>query len=482
MKRILLTTAAALLGLGALGFASSHAATPVQANCDDDLSAKLLEYAGTGEDEPKGYTKLTTMFLTPEAQGETKYFHGGANTLQRATYYNADESALLMGNYDGTFGGVGGATGINSGYRNNDEGGVTHFVYTDDAATEVNLFTKRTDGWKAAGQRLGTYYRTLTQLSASVKNTNWTWEEGNECWKYSLDSIEVKDGEYSDSLLKDFQYFAAPMMLQNNYFSWTNIRVKDASDHLSIRLYSSSSDSTKSTVVGEHEALISEAKVYKGIHLIPKKKWVLKGLGDQWGEEGDVPLNEAPDLFLPIEQYSATTAIALGDNFKLYEKNSGTWIGFESGVLQNGAWFESAEGEKPNFVSKLDGEITLWWKPNQSALWISVNKAMITFEVTNILSSAEDGAWIKATDAVYVAGSLASSDWKPVAETKLTYQGGGKWSGKIEISSGYHEWKPVVADATNPDKIEWPPHGGNSDLTLTDTVYIAPGDITYDWN
>ncbi|MBE6126887.1 MAG: hypothetical protein E7182_02820 [Erysipelotrichaceae bacterium] len=465
MKRILLTTAAALLGLGALGFASSHAAAPVQADCDTDLSNKLLEYV-TG-----GYTKLTTMFLTEDAQKETQYFHAGANTLQRATYYNAGETALLMGNYDGTFGGVGGATGINSGYRNDDEEGVTHFVYTDDAATEANLFeaAKRTDGWKASGQRLGTYYRTLTQLSNSVKGTTWEWDSTYKAWFHSISKLTITDGEYSDPLLKDFQYFAAPMMLQNSYFSWSSIRVTEASNFLSIRLYGSSSDAGKSTVVGEDEALISEARVFKGIHFAPKPEtqWVIRGING-WEAEHDIPLVEFTDIYAP-EQYTANTAIGLEEAFKIVDKTNNTWLGFSDVGLGSDAWFYSS-GANGDIGSKLDGEITLWWQPTRPHLWISVNKANVTFEVN--VSSIDEGK------AVYVIGNFTDPEWQATAAYKLTLND-GKWVGTFELEPGSYAWQPAKADATNPTDME--KHSGASDwnFSFNDKTHTQ---LTMTWN
>jgi|GEM_PF-1961681 len=476
MKRILLTTAAALLGLGALGFASSHAAAPVQAEEEnyEALSAKLLEYAHGDTEDTKGYTKLTTMFLTPEAQGETQYFHGGANTLQRATYYNADESALLMGNYDGTFGGVGEATGINSGYRNNDENGVTHFVYKDDAPTEANLFEadNRTDGWKAAGQRLGTYYRTLTQLSQSVDQTSWWKGEGANSWGYSINNLQIVDGEYSDPLLKDFQYFAAPMMLQNKYFTWTSIRVAEASNYLSIRLYARSTDAGKSTLVGTTEALISEAKVYKGIHFAPKTEWVIKGIGG-WDEEHDIPLVESPDLYLP-EQYTITTTIAAGNKFKLFSKNisgDAAWYGYNKVGLESTQWFEAAgEGTDPDIKSNLSGQMTLWWKPTKPALYIGADKANITFEV-NVSNIGE-------TQAVYVVGNFTDPEWKATAAYKLTLND-GKWVGTFEMEPGSYAWQPVKADATNPTDMEWHSGASNWDFEFD---YKTRTQLTMIWN
>ena len=467
MKRILLTTAAALLGLGALGFASSHAVAPVQADCDTDLSNKLLEYV-TG-----GYTKLTTMFLTPAAQGETQYFHGGANALQRATYYNAGETALLMGNYDGTFAGIGEATGINSGYRNNGENTVTHFTYTDDAPTEANLFSEehRTDGWSASNQSVGDYYRTLTKLSNSVKGTNWWWDGTFKAWGHTISDLSITDGEYSDPLLKDFQYFAAPMMLQNKYFSWTSIRVAEASNYLSIRLYASSSDAGKSTLVGETEALISEAKVFKGIHFAPTTDWVIKGIGG-WDEEHDIPLVESPHIYLP-EQFTVTTSIGAGNQFKLFSKNipgDAAWYGCGKVGLESTEWFASAgEGDDPNIKSNLDGKMTLWWKPTQPSLYIGANKANITFTINN----ANPGSG----KAVFIAGTFTEPAWKATSPFILTDQGNGTWSGTFEFdpvdydkySEGY-QWKPVYADISDPvNTTTWPYGGANINCSFEAT-------------
>ena len=256
MKKLFIFMGAVLLGVGAFGVGGKKA---VRAGATPGAEVQeLLRSYREG-----GYTKKTQMYLTDDAVDEmAEYFHAGQDTLMRATYYNADESALLMGNYDGTFGGVG---GINGGFRNISTNACERFHYTDETPNVDNLFSaEHTEmDYVALEQTVGGYYQTLQSLSEAI-NDDWI-KEGN-AYKYDVSGIAVENNEYTDPVLKKFQYFAAPMLLQNAYFSWSSIRVVEGSSYLSIRLYSTkASGEGKSTVVGATEALISEARVYKGI-------------------------------------------------------------------------------------------------------------------------------------------------------------------------------------------------------------------------
>ena len=182
----------------------------------------------------KGYTKKTEFIADLDAS----LFHANCNGKTRATYYNEEETALLMGDYEGGF------THINSGYMNR-EGGINHFKYKG----EGNYFEAITVDWTFDGQSVGVYYPTLTSLSELIDQNEWTYE--SETFTYNFDKIALVEDEYDDPVLRNFQYFAAPMLLQTLEIEWGSVQIKDEADYLLIRL------SSKTEV-------ISEAKVYKG--------------------------------------------------------------------------------------------------------------------------------------------------------------------------------------------------------------------------
>ena len=114
MKK-LLVSGIALAGMlmVAGGVLAIRSSTQVKAEdaSGEEVKTLINGFLTAGENK---YTKKTQIFMTPEAQAEYKdCFHAGANALERTTYYDEVTDALLMGNYDGTFGD--GTTGINSG-------------------------------------------------------------------------------------------------------------------------------------------------------------------------------------------------------------------------------------------------------------------------------------------------------------------------------------------------------------------------------
>ena len=248
MKKLFLIPAALLL-------ASCSFITKAKATIEvkPDLDTLLTSFNNNG------YTKKTTFYLTEEERGRVENFHAGCNVAQRATYYNASEDALIMGDYSGGF------ANINSGYRNI-ENGVQHFRHVNEVTVE-NLFTSIENDWSMEGQSVGGYYPTLTSLSALEGINDWNYQD--KVFSYSIEGLELVEGEYNDIVLQKFQYFAAPMLLQSERFSWTSIKIENKETYLSIRLYANATnDADKSTSSVENgEVLISEAKVSQGINL-----------------------------------------------------------------------------------------------------------------------------------------------------------------------------------------------------------------------
>ena len=396
MKKLFIFMGALLLGVGAFGVAGKKA---VRAGADDatDLQALLRSY------NVDGYTKKTQMYLTEDAVDElATYFHHGQNTLQRATYYNAAETALLMGNYDGTFGGAG---GINGGFRNN--GSVVsceRFHYNDAVPNPANFFDDDhiTVDYVAQGQTVGSYYQTLQSLSEAVVSGQWVKSDG--AYIYNVSDLHLTDGEYDDPVLKKFQYFAAPMMKQNMYFAWHTIRVVEGASFLSIRLYTTAANGEgKSTLVGASEALVSEARVYKGINLHHEVTWTLKGSFDSWSDGRALSLQS--DLYFP-EQYAITTTLSSNDQLKF---NCGDiYLGFDQ--IENQDWFfrwNSEDASNNNIMVKLTGEYTFYLKPKAGTVY----------------------AMVPANGYIDIPLDL-SSDWKSANAVTYAYvwnEGGDQW-------------------------------------------------------
>ena len=454
MKKIIVPVLAALLlSSGVAGFNNSSKVVKAEIAASD-LQNLLTSY------NDGGYTKKTTMYLTETAQAETQYFHAGANTLQRATYYNASETALLMGNYDGTFGGVDGASGINSGYRNNGSDSVEHFRYVDTEASAANLFSDNytTGDWTAANQTVGGYYQTLTSLANIINNDDWVYSEG--AFIHNINNLSLIADEYSDNILKQFQYFAAPMMLQNNYFSWTTIRVTNANSFLSIRLYADVVDSAKSTMVGEAEVLVSEARIYKGISLSPEASWHLKGSFDSWGDGEE--LEYSADLYNP-EQYRITHTFAAGDQFLITDGTSY----YKYSDVENQAWFSSSTPDG-NIVAKLSCAHTIYFKPIAGTMYIAIPDDT-TAEYVITLNNTWNIKDASAIFRLYVwGGSYGSGEW---LETTLTGSS-GSWVFTTTLS----------ISATGAIVVRLNPSGGiNWDAKWNQTadINLSDGVLTY---
>ena len=210
-------------------------------SCTASISSKRLKAIEQTSDlktlltsqNVNGYTKKTT--ITPEICEQLQIFHAGQNGSQRATYYNYEETALLMGNYDGTFG------PINSGYRNID-GGIQHFKYNGTG----NYFENITDYWSYMDQSVGVYYPTLTSLSNLIDQNKWGYS--NQTFSF------IKSQEHDEkeiALFKNFQFFAAPMILEGA-IELQEIDIKLEDDVLSIKLFNTS------------DLLVSETLVSRG--------------------------------------------------------------------------------------------------------------------------------------------------------------------------------------------------------------------------
>lgn len=454
MKKIITFSAALILGVCAFGV--RNYAKEARA----EILASDLQNLLTGYNDG-GYTKRTTLYLTETAKNETQYFHAGANALQRATYYKADNSALLMGDFDGGF------EHINSGYMNDGEGNAVHFTYEGTGASSSDLFTNIETGWKANGQTVGGYYQTLSSLAGLINAGDWDYDGNYDSFVHNISSLTLTDGEYSDPLLKAFQYFAAPMMLQNSYFSWKSIRVTNTDQFLSIRLYSSSSDSTKSTIVGETECLISEARVYKGlVFSAPVERYYLKGSiqgVNKWSSE-DLPMTEMVDIYAP-KQFKIDVTLNTSDELKVFDAYGaeGTWYGHSD--LENTDWFFGSD----NIGVKLNGDYTIYWKAKHSnRIYISV---------------PEDGTVTVKLNLVDNLGG-ASNNWTTGNAEIWAWAWGGTNGGTWYKASSYTNLLLTDRQITALKLVRFNPSAANKPTAGSTTYgsYVTTGDNKDIWN
>ena len=185
-------------------------ADPEPKSMRENIADVINSYIDDGK-----YTKFTTL-VTDNIATLGGTYHAGASAAQRRTYYDETIGALLMCNYDGSFGGVG---GINSGYRTDSENArMYHTSYTGEA--DSIYFSSVDDGWYVSGYSVASYFDLLSELAVAVVNntTDEKWDETNGIYTYTTDSAQgwlVNSDPYNDGVLKLFQWFAAPMLIVN---------------------------------------------------------------------------------------------------------------------------------------------------------------------------------------------------------------------------------------------------------------------------
>lgn len=331
MKKLVLSTAAMLLGLGAIGV--SHHAAPAFAEGEGDALADLLiEYA---TEKSNQYTKKSTIFIDQSVEGfDLDFYHAGVGAQQRTTYYTED--ALLMGDLNGGF------SEIHSGYANS-EGGMQHFYPTGDAGlSALTDSSLRTVDYTVSGATLyGTtdgYFYDLNRLAGLVDgSTGWTYAAST--YTYTISTLEYDEkGDYLDETLKGFQYFAAPMLLMHkrgdssHYLSPSSITVNESNGVLSIKLYAAS-DTGKLYSEG---GLLAEARVYKGLVL---PGYFVIGAFSNWEFDNDNRMGNGDDgNYAKAEPFAIPSAgdikiVQLGDDGYL-----NTWYGPHGKTDSNNYW------------------------------------------------------------------------------------------------------------------------------------------------
>ena len=245
MKKLFIAPAIALLLVGC-GKVSEEVAAPKLRQVRGLVVTDIFSTYNVN-----GYTKETSFKFVDEVMNDTHYFHAGANARNLKTFYHVDEEMLYMSD-------------LNSGYRNNDDG-VEHFKNNAEKITVENLFTSVEVDCDFEAQFVGKYYPTLDSLGKLLKPSEWVEEDG--VYTYSIAGLVIEEGDYNDKVLKNFQFFAAPMLLQTEEFAWSSIRFKEEENYLSIKLYVTKGENPVSQVIEGNEEVVSEAKIYKGIQL-----------------------------------------------------------------------------------------------------------------------------------------------------------------------------------------------------------------------
>ena len=286
---------------------------------------------------------------------------------------------------------------------------------------------------------------------------------GYTVYKYTVgDKLTVTDGAYDDNVLNAYQYFVAPLLLRDNYISYDSIWVTQAGSFLSIRLYATDSDSGKSTVTpGEHDVLIAEARVYEGLSFEPETKWYLKGDFNSWGETDRMVYTF--DAYNP-EQYSISKAVTAGQKFKLY--SSAGWKGYSDIQTNAEKWFND---DNDDIVSKINGTITIYWKPGENKMWIEV-PGTSTAEYTMTVTNDWDIFSNSAVFYLWVWGNgYGSGDWVTV-----TNPSGKTFKATIRIEATNFELVRMDPGKTCPSwDAKW--NSGQTALTAGTLLY----DITF---
>ena len=353
------------------------------------------------DDACKGvYTKKTQIFLTEKAKADmVDVFHAKHNVLERTTYYDENANALLMGDYDGGF------ESINSGYRKVIVDEVTkmeHYRYAGDNSTKEDYFTNATHDYYVNATTPNDYFVNLTGLASTISKAGvWTTDGSTFYHDFADITINSETGDYNDPILKAVQYFAAPMLLQNTeYFTPKYVSIANCQDWLSIRLYVDHGDYGMVTVFNETQALLAEARVFKG--LVEEPTYKVTGKFDDW--TNGVALEYAADAFYFV-QYKAT--LTMGQYIQFGISYGGNWYNYND--LENKDWFQDVDN---NIETKLtERSYTIYFKPTAGdgqKIWIAVEE-IATINVKVIVPSGWFDNGRKLT--VHVWGQDDATAW-----------------------------------------------------------------------
>ena len=261
MKKIITFSAALILSVCAFGVthnvraAKATALTPEQETALTTLMSKYIDTTNNNQ-----YTKKTTIFVDKTNEDfKVGYFHANHAALERTTYYS--DGALLMGDLEGGF------ENINSGYANDGVSNMVHFSSKNGLEGLTNS-AQRTVDYTVTGKTMKDYFFDLNDLIDSIDADDWGYSTDTKLYYHDVGSLALDgNGDYGDKLLKKFQYFVAPMLLQtidqNHYLSPNSITIGDANGCLSICIWADG-DSGKLTNT-KNNGLLAQALIYKGL-------------------------------------------------------------------------------------------------------------------------------------------------------------------------------------------------------------------------
>ena len=266
MGKLFIALSSFVLAVSAFA-AAPKAQAPEAGTTHNDLATMMEGFINAD----KQYTKKSRIYFNSDALEVAKnYLHASNVAVDRTTYYDEDYNdggALLMGDYNGGF-------TINSGYATNSSGKLDHYRGTSVGDPDGKLFSERNVDY-TVNSTCNEYFDVLGGLIAQIRDgsaSDWTYADGVYTHKTPATITLDAHGNYNDILLKKFQYFGAPMLLQSagasasNFLTFSSIKVENKTDYLSIKLMlSSGNQGLTTTPVEGDEVMLSEARVYKGL-------------------------------------------------------------------------------------------------------------------------------------------------------------------------------------------------------------------------
>lgn len=445
MKKIFVSFGVLALGLGAFAGLRTNKAIAAGADFTPLSNAEVTEMKtmmGKYINNYGRYTKKSHIYLKTSTPDFATYFHAGHTVQERTTYYN--EGALLMGDLNGGF------TNINSGYANSGEN-MVHFRSEDGVAGLTNPANRSID-YTVEGKQMSDYFFDLHDLINDVNGQYWG-KSGNSYF-HDIDDLTLdENGDYNDPVLKEYQYFAAPMLLQtaSHYLSFKSIVVEETSGYLHISIYLSESDSGK---VDSGSNLLAEAMVYAGLQT-PGYYLVGSYNSDfDWQIESGRPFGAGDEENLAI----LTGASLPRGEYKVCQlKDDGftTWYGL-NGSSDSNNMVINVGGTFNFYLSKNEGTYGHIYKSRTSHENVS-----ITFKV-NVDTHGQ---------TLFLIGGF--NDWtQSDAEYQLTWGEGNNWSGTFTFEGGNsYEYKFFKGDGAYSS-------GNNRSFSTDDSMTIDCGS----WN
>ena len=402
MKKLFIFMGALALVAGAFGIKGNRA---LKANADEpisseqvaDLKAMMNKYI----DANGRYTKKSHIYLKTSTPDFATYFHAGATDQERTTYYT--DNALLMGDLDGGF------TNINSGYANSGAN-MVHFR-SQDGISGLVVESSRTPDYTVVGKQMSDYFFNLHDLVNSISAADWGYYNGN--YYHNITTLGVNEnGDFNDTLLKKFQYFAAPMLLQTDmhYLSYKSIVINETSGYLHIAIYLSDGDSGK---VDRPNSLLAEACVYSGL-VTPGYYLVGTMNNDKYDWQISSGYSFGAGTGTNLADFSG---IVRAGEYKVCQLKSDGWT----------TWFGLYGSEDNNNMRIVTGgTFNIYLSGNENTLGY-IYKERTSHETANVTFNIE--YWTD-TDDVYITGPFsANGGWKADADYKLSTNDNKHFSG-----------------------------------------------------